>query len=202
MTADPYRASAGAGDPGSWNRYAYASSDSINYYDPRGLQSEEPKSRPPTWCPTLERWVWEGESCPGVPDATPPSSKTCQDGSIVGQNDPCPFDDQVMAERLGLANATKGLKVISGGGFKSKPKCAQFLGALAKQRGISTQTLMDGIAEAAGAGQVFEAQNLQRCWIRVDSPQQQVLESIRLASGSPKMIFGTGCHNTMAIRFG
>ena len=36
-TADPYRASAGAKDPGSWNRYAYAGGDPINYNDPRGL---------------------------------------------------------------------------------------------------------------------------------------------------------------------
>ncbi len=35
-TADPYRASAGAGDPGSWNRYAYVTGDPINLLDPGG----------------------------------------------------------------------------------------------------------------------------------------------------------------------
>jgi len=39
-TADPYRASAGAGDPGSWNRYAYVGGDPINYSDRHGLQKE------------------------------------------------------------------------------------------------------------------------------------------------------------------
>jgi RHS repeat-associated protein len=34
---DPYKASGGAKDPGSWNRYAYAGGDPINYNDPRGL---------------------------------------------------------------------------------------------------------------------------------------------------------------------
>ena len=37
LTADPYRASGGAGDPGSWNRYAYTRNDSVNRIDPRGL---------------------------------------------------------------------------------------------------------------------------------------------------------------------
>lgn len=36
-TADPYRASAGAGDPGSWNRYAYVGGDPVNVADPSGL---------------------------------------------------------------------------------------------------------------------------------------------------------------------
>lgn len=37
MSADPYRASAGAGDPGSWNRYAYVGGDPVNVTDPEGL---------------------------------------------------------------------------------------------------------------------------------------------------------------------
>jgi hypothetical protein len=35
--ADPYQASAGAEDPGSWNRYAYVQGDPVNYGDPNGL---------------------------------------------------------------------------------------------------------------------------------------------------------------------
>lgn len=34
---DPYRASGGASDPGSWNRYTYVGGDPINTYDPSGL---------------------------------------------------------------------------------------------------------------------------------------------------------------------
>ena len=37
MTADPYKASAGASDPGSWNRYAYTGGDPINRMDRTGL---------------------------------------------------------------------------------------------------------------------------------------------------------------------
>jgi RHS repeat-associated protein len=35
-TADPYRASAGAGDPSSWNRYTYLGDDPVNFNDPTG----------------------------------------------------------------------------------------------------------------------------------------------------------------------
>ena len=38
LTPDPYRASAGLTDPGSWNRYAYVQGDPINGVDPRGLK--------------------------------------------------------------------------------------------------------------------------------------------------------------------
>ena len=34
-TADPYMASAGPGDPGSWNRYSYTRGDPVNRRDPR-----------------------------------------------------------------------------------------------------------------------------------------------------------------------
>jgi RHS repeat-associated protein len=36
-TADPYKASAGPSDPGSWNRYSYTRGDPINLFDPSGL---------------------------------------------------------------------------------------------------------------------------------------------------------------------
>jgi RHS repeat-associated protein len=39
-TPDPYVASGGVGDPGSWNRYAYVEGDPVNYYDPQGLNAE------------------------------------------------------------------------------------------------------------------------------------------------------------------
>jgi RHS repeat-associated protein len=36
---DPYQASGGAAEPGSWNRYRYVQGDPVNYYDPQGLQA-------------------------------------------------------------------------------------------------------------------------------------------------------------------
>jgi RHS repeat-associated protein len=37
LTPDPYRASGGPADPGSWNRYAYVEGDPVNDYDEWGL---------------------------------------------------------------------------------------------------------------------------------------------------------------------
>ena len=42
LTADPYQASAGAGQPGSWNRYAYVEGDPVNGVDSKGLYFEVP----------------------------------------------------------------------------------------------------------------------------------------------------------------
>jgi len=39
MSSDPYEASGGAGEPGSWGRGGYVGGDPINYNDPRGLES-------------------------------------------------------------------------------------------------------------------------------------------------------------------
>jgi RHS repeat-associated protein len=38
LTADPYLASSGAAEPGSWNRYAYVGEDPVNFIDPSGLR--------------------------------------------------------------------------------------------------------------------------------------------------------------------
>ncbi len=37
MSPDPYKVSAGPGDPQSWNRYSYTRSDPVNRVDPRGM---------------------------------------------------------------------------------------------------------------------------------------------------------------------
>jgi hypothetical protein len=42
MSPDPYKASSGAKDPASWNRYSYVEGDPINGYDPQGLQTLYP----------------------------------------------------------------------------------------------------------------------------------------------------------------
>ena len=48
-TADPYRASGGPADPGSWNRYVYVGGDPVNYGDSSGLMMAAPY--PPGYCP-------------------------------------------------------------------------------------------------------------------------------------------------------
>jgi RHS repeat-associated protein len=54
LTPDPYRASGGAADPGSWNRYAYVGGDPVNYIDPGGtckMTASEPTEN--DLCPPL-----------------------------------------------------------------------------------------------------------------------------------------------------
>jgi len=38
LSSDPYEASGGAAEPGSWNRYPYVGVDPVNAYDPEGLK--------------------------------------------------------------------------------------------------------------------------------------------------------------------
>jgi RHS repeat-associated protein len=40
LTADPYQASGGAEEPGSWNRYAYVGGDPVNWRDVSGLSRD------------------------------------------------------------------------------------------------------------------------------------------------------------------
>ena len=51
LTPDPYMASGGPADPGSWNRYAYVEGDPINYWDPSGQYFAAPGSTGPIYCP-------------------------------------------------------------------------------------------------------------------------------------------------------
>ena len=44
---DPYQASGGTADPGSWNRYGYVGGDPVNLYDPLGLMAQNPSYCPP-----------------------------------------------------------------------------------------------------------------------------------------------------------
>jgi RHS repeat-associated protein len=41
-SADPYRASGGAANPQSWNRYTYVVNDPGNFFDPKGLYECQP----------------------------------------------------------------------------------------------------------------------------------------------------------------
>jgi RHS repeat-associated protein len=43
MTPDPYVASVGPRDPGSWNRYSYTRGDPVNRYDPSGMDDCGPE---------------------------------------------------------------------------------------------------------------------------------------------------------------
>jgi RHS repeat-associated protein len=50
LTADPYQASGGASDPGSWNRFGYVGGDPTNWVDVSGLLQQHPCKVDPTSC--------------------------------------------------------------------------------------------------------------------------------------------------------
>ena len=62
LSADPYVASGGAADPGSWNRYAYVGGDPVNRNDPKGLY----------WCTELDRYVGSESDCHEMWDPNSP----------------------------------------------------------------------------------------------------------------------------------
>ncbi|MDO8941627.1 MAG: RHS repeat-associated core domain-containing protein, partial [Desulfobacterales bacterium] len=64
LTADPYQASGGPANPGSWNRYAYVEGDPVNYHDPGGLDRSDGQGPTLTWNPT-----WLKFRPPGVDPA-------------------------------------------------------------------------------------------------------------------------------------
>ncbi|MBK9169624.1 MAG: hypothetical protein IPM24_19465 [Bryobacterales bacterium] len=50
LTPDPYLATGGPAEPGSWNRYAYVEGDPVNKVDPTGLFWEPPSLMAPPTC--------------------------------------------------------------------------------------------------------------------------------------------------------
>jgi RHS repeat-associated protein len=56
VTPDPYVASGGVGEPGSWNRYAYVNGDPVNFYDPEGLFAKKPEFSPHFEAPPVDWW--------------------------------------------------------------------------------------------------------------------------------------------------
>ena len=96
MTPDPYNASVGPGDPGSWNRYAHTRGDPINRQDPSGL--DDCGSEDGTPCP--EPIPFPG-GCILYPDGTyvcppGPGAGEKQRGPTTGNNRPGRIPDSVM----------------------------------------------------------------------------------------------------------
>ncbi len=71
LSSDPYRASGGPSDPGSWNRYAYVQGDPVNFNDPTGLylsrSSDERRENSNVGAKDLSGWysgAYGGSSSP------------------------------------------------------------------------------------------------------------------------------------------
>jgi hypothetical protein len=73
MSPDPYKASAGPNDPGSWNRYAYVQGDPVNHTDRSGLNRDaEDCIDDPDAC-EAEDWGGLGGSGPLNPGGSTPT---------------------------------------------------------------------------------------------------------------------------------
>ncbi len=115
---DPYVASGGPADPGSWNRYSYVQGDPVNFRDPSGLLLAPP-----------------GPDDQGVGGGPGPSP--------FGLTGPPPLalpggdrseGTLLAASTQGIQVALKGLSIIGGLGFEGKPDCAKFFNELLNHR--------------------------------------------------------------------
>ncbi len=138
MTPDPYRASGGAANPGSWNRYVYVEGDPVNHLDPSGL-----------WLQSVIDFLtglFSGEGGGGSGSYGPwgggISYGLVMDGGGAGAGD---------SQSEGVQVALDGLSKITEGGFKSKAKCRDFFEALRKGKGldIDVDALMNKVAQTA-----------------------------------------------------
>ena len=149
ITGDPYKASAGAGDPGSWNRYAYVQGDPINFSDPSGLEMC-PESYLTVEVENGVRWftthtficitLWGHNQ--RMFDMLMPIAVPMADL----------LDEQLFGIGQGLQNARGGLKTIATGAFKASADCQNFFIEFARATGtmVSPSYLMDQAATVAG----------------------------------------------------
>ncbi len=145
-TADPYKASGGPGDPGSWNRYAYVEGDPLNFRDRHGL------SRYAVVGGEGDDDDDDDDDDSGDGDMQHPRPARC-----FG---PCPSGGSGGSggsSRTGRGNAAAGLATISRKGFKSRPDCNGFFEKLIDQNDldVDADTLMNKLAEVAGVAVDF-----------------------------------------------
>ena len=130
LSPDPYVASVGLADPGSWNRYTYTRNDPVNRYDPYGLDDcnpDDPEN------PCLPPPVGITTGIGRVPDKGGP--RTCQAGFELDAHGHC--------VPLGLLGAMNLL---------NNPDCAKAVGADNSQDAISK--LMNTIPQESPLGEL------------------------------------------------
>jgi RHS repeat-associated protein len=142
LSPDPYQASAGPEDPGSWNRYSYVGGDPINYYDPSGLAKFCPDGNgcrapvpPPANCPAE---FWKAE-CAGVP-------------GLQGPDDSCAmFPDHPLCNRQTPSEilVTRKYELIQDVENESKTDCEAML-AFATDAALLFHGNAEGFVQAMG----------------------------------------------------
>ena len=155
MSPDPYRASGGLGDPGSWNRYAYVGGDPINRYDPSGLYEQAlPGCRPGSGgggeCgspPSGQSGGYIPFEPPSQPDpligAGPnPSGGNGQTGRGGGSRKTGGWDNE-------LASLSDGIDLVSKllvlGDLKMTPACQKDFDAISAATGIASFQIFNTI---------------------------------------------------------
>jgi RHS repeat-associated protein len=156
LTADPSKGT-DPNDPGTWNRYAYASNDPVNRLDPAGLDDQSAEGGITLDCSITDWNVgftswWPSNFCELMLQDQSRQNQHRSGGGGGG------------GRISGLSVALSDLSAISKGSFESKSKCKDFFNALAKQLdpklGITGQQLMDEVVTVANdavlKGNVFD----------------------------------------------
>jgi RHS repeat-associated protein len=161
LTSDPYEASGGAAEPGSWGRYAYVGGDPVNYRYPKGLESQGPGDY--IYCPETGTWMPD-YVCDMLRKQSDPTNQhsTCSDGTKVPQGQTCPANDG--GSFTGRQRAHEGLRELTAGRLLGKKDCADLLEKLAEQVG-------GGATAASIAGAVErQARETYNSWTMYDGP--------------------------------
>jgi RHS repeat-associated protein len=110
LSPDPYKASAGLQDPGSWNRYAYTRNDPINRYDPSGREDDVPdrcQQDPLSCLPIPSLPINPCPACIPLPDP-PPGPDLAAALDVRNRNGAECKSDVIDAMRKAWAKSTNG----------------------------------------------------------------------------------------------
>jgi RHS repeat-associated protein len=132
LTPDPYQASIGPSDPGSWNRYAYTRGDPVNRVDLNGLQDEGPPD--PCANPFAQGCLYQHLLNTNVLIPGPDKSSMEPGMEDLGYN-----RYQQQMQKQAVKDAASGAEKLL-----SNPKCALlFGGASGKDPGAALQSALD-----------------------------------------------------------
>ena len=134
LSADPYQASGGAGNPGSWNRYSYVHNDPTNLMDRRGLMAQGPDASSDHIEQNIGGWIGLMGSIWGLYDSWA-HHEYFSSPMVSG---PDYSREGGVGGGPGRGLGIKHLNSIANGGFQSKDTCQKFLAALGGQASVET----------------------------------------------------------------